>query len=63
LTDHRMFSVFTDDQARENDIDTLKRWLRPKLGGYTVTIPSVDFFDFASPVWPDRLTLRQDGHR
>lgn len=33
-----MFRLFTDDQVRKNDIDTLKRWLRPKLGGYTVAI-------------------------
>jgi hypothetical protein len=31
-----MFTLLTDDQVRRNDIDTLKRWLRPKLGGYTV---------------------------
>jgi hypothetical protein len=33
-----MFRLFTDDQVRRNDIDTLKLWLRPKLGGYTVAI-------------------------
>jgi hypothetical protein len=30
--------LFTDDQVRRTDIDTLKRWLRTKLDGYTVVI-------------------------
>src|SRR5277367_1299078 len=30
--------LFTDDQVRRTDIDTLKRWLRPKLDDYTVAI-------------------------
>jgi hypothetical protein len=33
-----MFTLFTDDQIRRNDIDTLKHWLRPKLDGYGVAI-------------------------
>jgi hypothetical protein len=28
--------IFSDDQLRDKDIDTLKRYLRPKLGGYRV---------------------------
>ncbi|MGC1359340.1 MAG: hypothetical protein WA851_26790 [Xanthobacteraceae bacterium] len=35
---HPMLRLFTDNQVRRTDIDTLKRWLRPKLGGYTVAI-------------------------
>jgi hypothetical protein len=50
-----MFRLFTDDQVRKNDIDTLKRWLRPKLGGYTVAIQDLrsDNEFFRGVVWPE----------
>ncbi len=32
------FKIFSDDQIRNKDIDTLKRFLRIKLGGYRVAI-------------------------
>src|ERR1700728_1586829 len=62
LTDHRIFRLFTDDQIRKNDIDTLKRWLRPKLGGYTVAIRDLrsDNEFFRGVVWPERPSFVAD---
>jgi hypothetical protein len=55
LTDHPMFRLFTDEQVRKNDIDTLERWLRPKLGGYIVAIKDLgsDNEFFRGVVWPE----------
>jgi hypothetical protein len=36
-----MLKPFTDDQLRQKDIDTLKRFLRNKLGGYRVAIKDI----------------------
>jgi hypothetical protein len=33
--------MFTDDQLQARDIDTLKRWLRVRLGGYVVAVKPV----------------------
>lgn len=51
-----MFTLLTDDQVRKNDIDTLKRWLRQKLGGYTVAIKNIttDNILYRGVPWPDR---------
>ena len=51
-----MFTLFTDDQIRRNNIDTLKRWLRPKLGGYTVAIKNIttDNVLYRGVPWPER---------
>jgi hypothetical protein len=43
--------LFTDGLVRRTDIDTLKRWLRPKPDGYTVAIKdhTQDWHDCALP--------------
>src|ERR1700688_2074200 len=57
-----MLWLFTDDQVRKNDIDTLKRWLRPKLGGYTVAIKDMTITNrlYRGVPWPDRPRLFAD---
>ena len=51
-----MFTLSTDDQIRRNDIDTLKRWLRPKLDGYTAAIKNItaDNILYRGVPWPER---------
>jgi hypothetical protein len=34
-------TIFSDDQLRDKDIDTLKRYLRYKLGGYRVALADI----------------------
>jgi hypothetical protein len=50
-----MFTLSTDDQIRRNDIDTLKRWLRPKLDGYTAAIKNItaDNILYRGVPWPE----------
>ena len=62
MTDHPMFRLLTDDQVRKNDIDTLKRWLRPKLGGYTTAIKDLrsDNEFFRGVVWSERPNVVAD---
>jgi hypothetical protein len=51
-----MITLFTDDQVRKNDIDTLKRWLRPKLDGYAVAIKEMPKTNklYRGVPWPKR---------
>jgi hypothetical protein len=51
-------AIFTDDQLRRRDIDTLKQWLRRKLGGYAVAITDIrrDNLLYRGVPWPDRPT-------
>ncbi len=30
--------MFSDDQLKRKDIDTLRHWLRQKLGGYMIAV-------------------------
>jgi hypothetical protein len=57
-----MLRLFTDDQVRKNDIDTLKRWLRPKLEDYTVAIRDLRSGNefFRGVVWPKRPSFVSD---
>jgi hypothetical protein len=36
-----IFQLFSDSQLRDHDVDTLKNFLRPKLGGYCVAIKDI----------------------
>lgn len=36
-----MANIFSEEQIKNKDIDTLKRWLRYKLGGYVVAIRNI----------------------
>lgn len=57
-----MLWLFTDDQIRRNDIDTLKRWLRPKLGGYVVAIKDLALNNrfYRGVPWPNRPRVVAD---
>lgn len=57
-----MLWLFTEDQIRRNDIDTLKRWLRPKLGGYVVAIKDVALNNrfYRGVPWPERPRVLAD---
>lgn len=52
-------SIFTDAQLRTRDIDTLKRFLRYKLGGYRVAIMefSADNLLYRGVAWSERPSL------
>lgn len=54
-----MFWLFTDEQVRKNDTDTLKRWLRPKLDGYGVAIRDMTVANrlYRGVPWPERPRL------
>jgi hypothetical protein len=57
-----MFRLFTDDQVCKNDIDTLKRWLRPKLDDYTVAIRDMTTANklYRGVPWPIRPQIVAD---
>jgi hypothetical protein len=48
--------IFSDDQLREKDIDTLKRYLRYKLGGYRVALADITTVNvlYRGVAWPHR---------
>lgn len=58
-----MLWLFTDEQVRKNDIDTLKRWLRPKLDGYAVAIKDMTATNrlYRGVPWPERPRLVSDA--
>jgi hypothetical protein len=54
--------IFSDDQLRDKDIDTLKRYLRYKLGGYRVALADIrtDNVLYRGVPWQQRLGTIDD---
>jgi hypothetical protein len=54
--------ILTDDKIRRHDIDTLKRWLRPKLGGYVAAIKDLALNNrfYRGVPWLDRPRFLAD---